>query len=226
MLRAVIFDFDGVIADSEMLHLRSFNRIFAPFGVKISTPDYYKKYLGLTDYDCLKEVCQTHQLGLDEEAISQLVDKKNLIFEDVARTENKIIDGVPEFLEMLRENDVTMAICSGALQTEIQLILQQANLLSFFEIIVSAEQVAKGKPDPEGFQLTLKKLNNERENRIRAKQCIVIEDSHWGLDAAGAADMHSIAVTNSYDAEQLASAEKIVSQLNELKIEDLYSICD
>jgi len=67
MLRAVIFDFDGVIADSEILHLRSFNRIFASFGVKISTPDYYKKYLGLTDFDCLKEVSKANQLELDKD---------------------------------------------------------------------------------------------------------------------------------------------------------------
>ena len=88
-----------------------------------------------------------------------------------------------------------------------------------------AEQVKKGKPNPEGFLLSLQRLNEKRENPIMANQCIVIEDSHWGLEAAKAAGMHTIAVTNSYDAEQLRMAERIVSQLNELSIDDLHQLC-
>ncbi len=108
---------------------------------------------------------------------------------------------------------------------EIALILEEARLRSFFEVIVSAEEVQKGKPDPEGFLLTLQKLNHEGQTQIESDQCIVIEDSHWGLEAGKAAGMHTIAVTNSYDAEQLAMAEKTVAQLSELSIEDLQKLC-
>ena len=99
-------------------------------------------------------------------------------------------------------------------------------------ILRSAEQVKKGKPDPEGPLLTLQKLNRivspaeaGIQNPILPDQCIVIEDSHWGLEAAKAAGMHTIAVTNSYDADQLAMAEKIVTQLSELSIDDLQKLC-
>lgn len=92
-------------------------------------------------------------------------------------------------------------------------------------MIVSAEFVKKGKPSPEGFLLTLKKLNHYRQNVILANQCVVIEDSHWGLQAAKAAGMHTIAVTNSYDADQLTLAEKIVTKLGELSIDDLQNLC-
>jgi beta-phosphoglucomutase-like phosphatase (HAD superfamily) len=126
---------------------------------------------------------------------------------------------------MLEQNNIPMAICSGALLTEVELILEEARLRHLFEVIVAAEQVKKGKPDPEGFLLSLQRLNESRENPITANQCIVIEDSHWGLEAAKAAGMHTIAVTNSYDAEQLSMAEKIVDRLNELGMNDLQQFC-
>jgi len=225
MLRAVIFDFDGVITDSEILHLRAFNRVLAQYGIEIATKDYYKEYLGLTDVDCLNLVADRNRPGLDSQKIENLMQQKNRIFEELAQTDGKIIEGVRDFLEMLKENDVPMAICSGAVRAEIELILEQARLRHFFTVIVSAEQVKKGKPHPDGFLLTLRKLNNNRQHLITAEQCVVIEDSHWGLEAAKKAGMHTVAVTNSYDADELSLAEKIVPRLDELNISDLQKLC-
>jgi beta-phosphoglucomutase family hydrolase len=225
MLKAVIFDFDGVITDSEILHLRAFNKVLAQFNIEISTKDYYKKYLGLMDEDCFKLVAKKNRLGLDCRNIRDLMAQKNRIFEQLAKTEGRIIEGVHEFLRMLQRNSVPMAICSGALLAEIELTLEEARLRHFFSVIVSAEQIKKGKPDPEGFLLTLQRLNHGRQEPIRPEQCIVIEDSHWGLEAARAAGMHAIAVTNSYDASQLSLAEKIVDRLDELSIEQLRQFC-
>jgi len=232
MLRAVIFDFDGVITDSEILHLRAFNRVLAQYGIEITTKDYYKDYLGLTDFECFKLVADKSQLQLDRQGIKNLIKQKTRIFEELAKTEGRIIEGVRDFLKMLRQNNVPMAICSGALLAEIELMLEEARLRPFFAVVVSAEQVKKGKPDPEGFLLTLQKLNRivspaqaGIQNHILPNQCIVIEDSHWGLEAAKAAGMHTVAVTNSYDADQLAMAEKIVTQLGELSIVDLQQLC-
>jgi len=232
MLQAVIFDFDGVITDSEILHLRAFNRVLAQYDIEIRTKDYYKDYLGLTDVDCFQLVANKGRLELDGREIENLVKQKNQVFQELAKTEGRIIEGVRDFLEMLRQNNVPMAICSGAVLAEIALILEEARLRSFFAVIVSAEQVKRGKPNPEGFLLTLQKLNRivspaeaGIQNPILPNQCIVIEDSHWGLEAAKAAGMHTIAVTNSYDADQLALAEKIVTQLSELTIDDLQQLC-
>ena len=233
MLRAVIFDFDGVITDSEILHFRAFNRVLAPFGAEITMKDYYKTYLGLTDVDCFNLLIReghlktdTQKLVLSEaEGIEELVKQKDQIFKNLAKTEGRIIEGVQGFLKMLRQNNIPMAICSGALLVEIELILEEARLRHFFETIVSAEQVRKGKPSPDGFLLTLRKLNKGRQTPITGAQCVVIEDSHWGLQAAKAAGMHTVAVTNSYDAQQLALAEKIIARLSELSISDLQQLC-
>ena len=136
-----------------------------------------------------------------------------------------MIEGVRDFLTMLEQNDIPMAICSGSLLTEVEMVLEEARLRHLFEVIVATDQVKKGKPHPEGFLLSLQRLNESRENPITANQCIVIEDSHWGLEAAKAAGMHTIAVTNSYDAEQLRMAEKVVDRLNELGMNDLQQFC-
>ena len=240
MLRAVIFDFDGVITDSEILHLRAFNQALAQHGMEITKEDYYKDYLGLTDLDLLNLLVNESLLKADAREIINLAEQKKQVFEKLAKAEGSIIEGVQDFLQMLKQNNIPMAICSGALLTEIELILEEGRLRSFFEVIVSAEQVKKGKPNPEGLLLTLQKLNRivspaqpvlskvegaGIQNPILPNHCIVIEDSHWGLEAAKAAGMHTVAITNSYDADQLAMAEKVVTQLSELSIGDLQHLC-
>jgi len=225
MLRVVIFDFDGVITDSEILHFRAFNEVLRRYGTEITTKDYYTTYLGLTDVDCYKLLIEQGLLKISEGDIGKLVEKKTRVFEELIKTEGQIIEGVRDFLQMLSNNGIPMAICSGALLSEIELILEQAKLRHYFSAIVSAEQIKKGKPHPDGFLLTLQKLNRNRSDAILAEQCVVIEDSHWGLQAARATGMHTVAVTNTYDAEQLSQAEKIISKLNELNITDLQQLC-
>jgi len=225
MLKAVIFDFDGVITDSEILHLRAFNHSLAQYGIEITKNDYYTMYLGFNDTDCYKLLIEKGLLKMDEQQINTLMIQKKKIFEQLAKAEGKMIEGVRDFLNMLEQNNIPMAICSGSLLTEVEMVLEDARLRHLFEVVVSGEQVKKGKPDPEGFLLSLQRLNENREKPITANQCIVIEDSHWGLEAAKAAGMHTIAVTNSYDAGQLGIADKIVDRLNELSIDDLKQLC-
>jgi len=225
MLKAVIFDFDGVITDSEVLHLRAFNQSLVPYDIEISTKDYYTNYLGFSDFDCYKVLIDNDLLKIDETQIDGIIKEKSKIFEELTKTEGRTIEGVQEFLQMLKQNNIPMAICSGSLLVEIEIMLDESGLRHYFAEIVSAEQVKKGKPHPEGFLLSLKKLNQKCHPPIAANECVVIEDSHWGLQAGRDAGMHTIAVTNSYDAEQLTIAEKIVSHLNELTINNLQELC-
>ena len=225
MLKAIIFDFDGVITDSEVLHLRAFNRSLVPYGVEISTKDYYTNYLGFSDFDCYKTLVDNGLLKIDERQIAGIIKEKSKIFEVLSKTEGQTIEGVHEFLQMLEKNKIPMAICSGSLLVEIEVMLEESRLRHFFCEIVSAEQVKKGKPHPEGFLLALKKLNKNSHPPIAAGECIIIEDSQWGLQAGKAAGMHTVAVTNSYEAGQLTMAEKIVAHLNELTIDEMQKLC-
>ncbi len=197
MLRAVIFDFDGVLVDTELLHHQAFNHIFAQFNFQISTAEYFKRFLGLSDRELLEVINKEKQLFLSENQLKQFLQEKAHTFKNLAMTQAAVIEGVPQFLKMLSDNKIPMAICSGALLPEIELILKGAGLRDYFDVLVSAEQVKKSKPDPEGFLLALKLLNRKKQT-IRPEDCVVIEDSHWGLEAAKNAGIHPVAVTNSY----------------------------
>lgn len=225
MLGAVIFDFDGVIVDSEKLHHRAFNEVASQFNIEITTEDYYGRHLGLTDREVFEILVADNSLNDYTARIDQLVAEKTAIFKHLAEAEAVVIDGVSDFLDMLRENNVPVAICSGALAPEIELILAGANLADYFRVIVAAEHVQRGKPDPQGFLLALQKLNDKLSRDIRPSDCVVVEDSRWGLQAAKAAGMHAVAVTNTYEPAQLAAADRIVEKLSDLRMEDLHRIC-
>ncbi len=225
MLEAVIFDFDGVIVDTERLHHEAFNRILAKFHFQISSRDYYDRFLGLSDEELLRIIDKEKHLSLSNQQFRHLLAEKANLFQEMAATEAGIIEGVPQFLNMLAGNRIPMAICSGALLAEIEMILNGAGLRSYFEVIISAEQVKKGKPDPEGFLLALEILNKNLHKSIKPADCVVIEDSHWGLEAAKAAGMRAVAITNTYAAEHLKPADKVIAHLKDLSLSEINAIC-
>jgi len=220
MVKVVIFDFDGVITDSEILHFRAFNRILSQFNFQIEKTEYYQEYLGLTDKDCYKALIEEGRLPVTLDKIPDLVAQKEVVYKQFAESDGHIIDGLHPFLDLLNHHGIIKAICSGALEAEIQLTLSQARLEDEFVTVVAADHVSVGKPDPEGYSLALTRLQ-ELDPTLTASQCIVIEDSHWGLEAAKGAGMKTIAVTNSYPAEQLGMADHIVSNLELIRVEDL-----
>ena len=149
MLKAVIFDFDGVICDSEGLHYRALNAVFNQYGVDIPKAVHWDKYLGYTDRENIEAVSRDYAMGLDEAGIQKLMAEKKSIFEAMARAESLLFEGVAPFVRMLVEHGIDRAICSGALRSDIDLMLNGSGLAEAFEIIVTADDVTKGKPDPQ-----------------------------------------------------------------------------
>ena len=221
MIRAVIFDFDGVISDSEPAHYQAFNQLLADYGVCLSKEQYYSKYLGTTDAELLRMVSTEYDTDYNGLSMDELVSRKAVIFAELIAKEDHIIEGVEQLLKSLSENNLRIAICSGASAEDINVMLKGANLKKYFEVIVSADDVEKGKPDPAGYILTLQKLNQTESDPIQPNQTAAIEDSHWGLEAAAAAGMHTIALVGSYSAEELSMAELVINNMTELKIEKL-----
>lgn len=225
MLQAVIFDFDGVIADSEGLHYQALNTVFKRYGVDVPKSVHWDKYLGYTDQENIEAVNRDYQMGLDDAKVQKLIEEKKVIFDELAAAGSIIIDGVTEFVQQLMEAGVRRAICSGALRSDIELMLAGTSIQDAFEVVVTADDIKHGKPDPEGYLLALEKLNQAGSSPIRAGECIVIEDSHWGIEAAVAAGMIPVAVTTTYKRDELdGKAQKIVDRLDELTIDDLGNI--
>ena len=201
--RALVFDFDGVIADDEPLHLAAFQRTLAAEGITLSAEAYYARYLGFDDHDAIVEAFREAGRPLPPDRADALMAAKAAHFLGLVRDGVRIFPGVPEFVRAAAAR-VPLAIASGALRREIELILAHAGL--------SAEDVEEGKPSPEAFRCALGRLR-DRVTDLAPEHCLVIEDSRPGVEAARRAGMRCLAVTNSYSATELADADLVVQSL-------------
>jgi beta-phosphoglucomutase len=216
MLEAVIFDFDGVIADDELLHLAGFQHALAAHGITISERDYYDRYLGYDDHDGFVAMLDDAGSEVDERVVADLMADKARVFRDLVQERVTIFPGVHALLDGLRAggHPLPLAIGSGALRSEILLVLHAVDLADRFDVVVAAEDVSHGKPAPETF-LTACSLLGRSVPGLEPASCLVVEDSIAGLEAAAAAGMRSIAVTNSFAASDL-SADLIVDSLEQV----------
>ena len=220
MLRAIIFDCDGVIADTEPLHFAAFQRVLEEEGLQLTREQYYRDYLALDDRNCFSQVHSDRQVALGPEKLSDLIARKASYIEPMMRSHLLIFPGVVEFMRQASER-FPMAVASGALRHEVELVLQHAGVRELFEVIVAAEDVVNGKPDPEPFLKACSLLNATGGQTIGPHECLVIEDSIPGVRAAHSAGMRCLAVTNSYSRERLDNADRVVGGLDEVSPSDL-----
>ncbi len=226
MLGAIIFDFNGIIADDEPLHLEMFQKVLAEQGIPLFREEYYRSFLGMDDRDCFKAVLAARKRPADDELVNQLIAKKADCYAQAIKERLIIFPGVKELIGAAAAK-YPLAIASGALRHEIEGILNAINLRAAFSAIVSAEDVRRGKPAPDCFVLALERLNQRPSAApIAAASCLVIEDSPWGVTAAHAAGMKCLAVTNSYPAGSLTEADHVVSTLEGLPLAALNGLFD
>ena len=223
MLKAIIFDCDGIIADNEPLHLRMFQKVLGEEEIPLTEKEYYDIYLGMDDKDCFTAVLSAHGLSATPEKINDLIERKTRYYKEAIGHELKLFPGVSSLISQVSQR-YTLAVASGALLHEIELILKAAGIREAFKVIVSAEDVSAGKPDPEGFRKALSQFNacsTKPASPILPEECLVIEDSIAGVQAAKAARMKCLAITNSYPREQLKEADLIVDSLEGTSLESL-----
>ena len=224
-LQAIVFDFDGVIADSEMLHLRAYQHVLAGEGVSISSEEYFDRYLGYDDVGVFKALTKDKGLALDDERMKQLIERKGERYESLAAAGDMLFPGAADFIRNAAAV-VPIAIASGALTHEIEEVLERANLRSLFPIVVGADQTERSKPDPQPYQTAFARLRALTGRDLQPWRSVAIEDSKWGLVSARGADLRCVAVTNTYPADELREdAELVVSGLNTLTLEALDDLC-
>ena len=222
-IRAILFDCNGVISDDEPIHMRLFQKVLAEEGVHLSREEYYVKYLALDDRACFTQALQEHSKDFSKPKVQKLIDRKSNYYKATIQAEIRIFPGVQEFVKR-HQTHYPMGVVSGALRHEIDLILTHANIISAYSVIVSTEDVKACKPDPEGYLLGWKLMNalpEFKKNPLHASECLVIEDSIHGVDAALKAGMKCLAVTNSYAAEHLTHAHDTVHSLKNVDVKDL-----
>jgi len=217
-LDALIFDFDGVVVDSEPIHLACFQRVLASAGVQLTHEDYYGKYLGYDDHDCFAAALHDNGLESAERRIAELVSAKTAMVKRAFGDSVGPLAGAVELIRSASGQSVPLAVCSGALREEILLAAKAVGVLKYFDVIVSAKDVPRGKPDPCGYILALQRLAELTGRKLSARRSVVIEDSPAGIEAAKAAGMKVLAVTNSYRPGDLAHADKTVDSLAEVTV--------
>ena len=215
LIRAILFDCNGVIADDEPIHLRLFQKVLKEEGIALTREEYFKKYLAMDDRSCFTDVLKAQGLPHSPKRVRSLIARKADYYKEVIQTELKIFPGVKSFVRR-HQGRYTMAVVSGALRHEIDLILKRGGIFPAFQAIVSSEDVKSGKPDPEcylrGFKL-LNRLPIFKKNPLKSGQCLAIEDSVHGVESALEAGMKCLAVTNSYSKKDLHRADAVVATL-------------
>ena len=210
-IKAIIFDFDGVLFDTEPLHYAAFHEILRSEGIVLSPERYQAVYIGLTDKACFRAVIEDHKKSAASDAdLNRLVRRKTDLMQFILSERLPRLPGVLEFVREARLSH-RLAIASGALIQEIVLCLQLAGLMSAFEHVTSAEDVPHGKPDPAPYLHALQAL--DRRSPLRADECVAFEDTPRGIEAAHKAGMRCIGVAHTLPVACLAQADVVIPSL-------------
>lgn len=221
MLRAALFDFDGVLVDTEPLHYRALRAALAPEGIVIEEEEYLRSYLAYDDREAIRIALERHGSPHDLERIHAVATRKAALFEEETRGVS-FFPGARELVQALVQ-EVPLAIVSGALRAEIEAILRAGNLADAFNAVVGAEDTRHGKPHPEPYLRGMTCLLS-RIPTLRPEECLAFEDSMPGIASAQAAGMKVVGVAHSYPAAKLHAAHLVVESLSEVRLSDLKAL--
>ena len=219
MLQAVIFDFDGVIVDSEPWHHKALNAVLESDHIQIEWDLYQKLYIGFDDRDALKTAFKKARKHLSSKKLSERIEQKAVIFKQYAQSGE--LTTLPGAIQLIKSIPIRLPIglCSGALRSDIESIITAHNIKENFRTIVTAEDTKKSKPDSAPYLLALKNLKI-----IEPANAVAIEDTPVGIQSAKAAGMKVLAVTTTFSAEHLTEADAIANSLenvNRKTLEDM-----
>lgn len=205
--QAVIFDMDGVIVDSEPAHERAFREIFHEIGYGETHGMEFAEYYGRSDRALWLDFIEKHR---PIHSLDELAQWKQRRFLEMIKQDQPIFESLPELVEKLSRR-YKLAVASGSFHPVIDEVLAIKNLRQFFPVVVSAQDVVHGKPAPDIFLRAAELL------QIRPNACCVIEDSAAGVEAALAAGMKVIAITNTLVADRLSRATHVVASYEEIE---------
>jgi beta-phosphoglucomutase len=223
VLRAIVFDFDGVIANSEPLHYQAFRAVLEQSGIAFHEKEYYDRYLGYDDIGVFKALAEDRGVSWATDHIAGLVRSKAEKIEQLERHASILFPGADAAIRRAAAR-VPLAIASGALGVEIRRVLDREGLTSCFKAIVAAEDTPVSKPAADPYQRAVTLLAEAVGRPIRPPECVAIEDSPWGLQSARAAGLRTIAVAHTYDRTAL-EADAVISSLDELDVGMMERLC-
>jgi beta-phosphoglucomutase family hydrolase len=210
-LEAVIWDMDGVLADTAPYHLLAWQETFAKRGIKFTKEDFMRGF-GIRNDAIIRNVLGEKTTKAEIETIAQ---EKEATFRRIIGKDIKPLPGVLELLGQLQDRGIKMAIASSTVIENIRLIVGSLGIEKYFEVIITGHDVTEGKPSPQVFLKAAQRLGADPKN------CLVFEDAVAGVKAAKRAGMHCVAITSSHPREKLAEADLILDSLEEVSVKDL-----
>jgi len=214
MIKAVIFDLDGVIVESEHMHIEAEKQTMLKYGVRISSEELHR-YTGTTAKFMFTELIKKYKLNT---TFKRIFNEKEEILFKLLEKDVQPTKGVIKFIEKLKRENVKLAIASSSHKRLIKFVLERLNITHLFDSIVGSEDVIHGKPNPETF---LKAANELNVNPI---ECLVIEDSKLGVEAAKNAGMKCVGYRNPSSGNQdLSKADVVIDNFSALNLRELLS---
>jgi beta-phosphoglucomutase len=203
-LQAIVFDFDGVIANSEPLHLKAFQQTLAEEGIPLTADEYYARYLGFDDVGLMEALTRDRGLPATSRYITEIVARKGNKLQQMLHAGDVLFPGAERFIREAA-NAVPIAIASGALRHEIHEILDATDLRSLFAAVIASGDTPASKPSPAPYMLAFERLKQASALDLDSGRSVAIEDSRWGLESARGAGLRRVGVTTSYSAEELVA---------------------
>jgi beta-phosphoglucomutase len=210
---AVLFDFDGVIVNSEPLHFLAFHEILAAEKIELIESEYYQELIGFDDRGAFEHVFHRHGRELDPKTFLRVMTRKSEVMMDLIRRRKlEALPGAEEFIRSLWRH-CPLAICSGALREEIEVMLEGVSLRDCFGVIIAAEDVDVGKPDPRGYVMAMKQLAERHDTELKPKDCLIVEDAPKVIQRVKQTGFVTLGVASSTSLEKLDDADYAVRSL-------------
>ena len=217
-LQAIVLDFDGVIADTEPLHFRVFREVLLDrLEVDLTAEDYYARYLGYDDAGAFEAIAAGRTVELGQADLAALVAEKARRFDASLADADVLFPGAADAVRRLAAT-VPLAVASGALRHEIELVLARAGLSSCVQAIVAAGETAASKPAPDPYTRAVRLLG------VPPANAVAVEDSRWGLESARAAGLRCVVVTTSYPASTFPDADLVLPALAAVRADALVGL--
>ena len=227
-LKAILLDLNGVIINDESIHEELINEILLGENLRPEALEYKELCLGRSDRACLKDILSRRGRFVPDDYLSKLIESKTKAYQQKLE-QLEILPIYPDteaFLDLSKAKGLVIGLVSGALRGEIELVLQKAGIAEYFSVIVAGDDLEASKPQPDGYLMAVDRINQSLPSlNLRPSECLAIEDTSAGIEAAKKAGMQVVGIANTYPLHMLQrQADWTVDHLNEIELDRVQQV--